>query len=162
MLQYEEYNLISPSVPKSVSKLPISNVLIAGLITACLAGGGMLYLLATAKVPLVTPVAKTLVSATPTSVSRATAIPSPVVPLQGTVKLIAKDLGLFTSQSGEGDSITVKYYDAGVIKTGPYAGYMRIVAVESPLGPAGPLALLFATQDNQTYIMDTDSLPYYM
>ena len=108
------------------------------------------------------PVTKTLVSATPNSVSRATAIPSPVVPQQGTVKLIARDLGLFTSQLGGGIPVTIKYYDAGVIKAGAYAGCIRIVAVESPLGPGGPLALLFATQDNQTYILDTNSLSYYM
>lgn len=67
------------------------------------------------------------------------------------------DLDLVTS--GHADSSnTVIYYKAGVYNRGKYKGYTRIIALAQPDAPTGMTGLIFATLNNQNYVLDTTNI----
>ncbi len=78
--------------------------------------------------------------------------------LSGKMTKLDQDLGLFVQTEDEKlNNITAKvtYYDAGKYTTGQYTNYKRIAAIREATNPSGPTVLLFATKDDQTYIVDT-------
>lgn len=58
-------------------------------------------------------------------------------------------------------SNSIQYYDGGTISSGPYAGYHRVIA-GFPLcaPPGGDYAIVFATKDYQTFIVNASSSDY--
>jgi hypothetical protein len=55
----------------------------------------------------------------------------------------------------------ISYYDGGIITSGPYAGYYRIVGAPPACGPpGGDYGVLFATKDYQTFIAEGTSSEY--
>jgi len=54
----------------------------------------------------------------------------------------------------------VHYRDAGLIPSGQYAGYHRIVGFLTEDGPGGPSGFTFATKDYSTFILDSNTYPY--
>jgi hypothetical protein len=70
---------------------------------------------------------------------------------------IKEDLGLF--RITESDRLNnyvpeTKYFDAGALNAGQYKGYRLIVGYTSANDPSGGAALLFATKDDRTYLLD--------
>lgn len=64
------------------------------------------------------------------------------------------DLGLIKKDLLQTQNQAVNYYQVGIIPDGQYKGYKRIVAVLGPWGPGGSFVKIFATQDDQHYILD--------
>lgn len=70
------------------------------------------------------------------------------------IKPITQDLKLIKVPDPNYGTPPVKYYEAGTVPDGPYKGYKRIVALVPPNAPGGPVGVVFATQDNKSYILD--------
>lgn len=79
----------------------------------------------------------------------------------GKVKELNQDLGLIIPTEEEKlNNITpqVFYYEAGIYTQGNYKGYTRYVALRESISLFGTAQYIFASKDQKTYILDSESL----
>ncbi|MGH2638831.1 MAG: hypothetical protein ACRDF4_06055 [Rhabdochlamydiaceae bacterium] len=77
--------------------------------------------------------------------------------LSGHLQKITTNLGLLLSGApNNAIDQNVTYYKAGTYIIGAYKGYTRYIVVQEQRGPAYPQAFIFATKDQEKYILDGD------
>jgi len=145
--------------PKLTTRLPFSPIVLVGVLLTLIAGSVVILMYRTANAPVtvvsnvIPSPAITFASGNPTDYPTTSPSAEPVDLGPKTLTNLG-DLGLYAATSDD-PSPVITYYSAGTLTTGPYSGYTRIMAIYQPNDPSGPNTNVFATKDNNTYILDT-------